>query len=265
MAEIGIIGLGALGAAMAARLLAKGHTVVGYNRTAEKAHALRDSGLQVARDAKEAASAAIVFSVLLNDAAVHELLLDGFPFSNDETTHVSVSTIGIPVVRALQARHDEAGHRFVSAPVFGRPQQALEGALVVACGGTDDAVAHCRPVLEDLGQVAQVGTAPEAANVAKMAGNFLMASAVQSLREAMALVDAAGIDRGQFADIVSTALFPTSFYRRFGALIAEQGSNAAAVNPFANSARLSGETAADLGLAAPLTATLADALRARIA
>jgi 3-hydroxyisobutyrate dehydrogenase-like beta-hydroxyacid dehydrogenase len=93
-----------------------------------------------------------------------------------------------------------------------------------------------------------------------MAGNFLMASAVQSLREALELADAAGGERQQFVDIVTTALFPTSFYQRFGEVLAAQGSDAPAINPFANSARLIARTSRELSVPTPLADALAAAL-----
>jgi 3-hydroxyisobutyrate dehydrogenase-like beta-hydroxyacid dehydrogenase len=260
MARIGIIGLGTLGSAMARRLLGARHEVVGYNRTAAKAAALEADGLTVAARPEDACDTDLVLSVLLNDAAVEDVLLAGAPFRSSAATHVSVSTIGVPLVGKLAAHHAANGQRFVSAPVFGRPEAALAGTMVVACAGSDDAVNASRAILEAFGRVEVIGTDPAAANVAKMAGNFLMASAVQSLREALALVEAGGGDRKQFADIVAAALFPTSFYERFGSMLATQGGDAPAVNPFANSARLSGQTAADLGVAAPLARTLAAAL-----
>lgn len=202
----------------------------------------------------------MVLSVLLDDAAAQQVLIDAFPFRRPTTVHVSVSTISVERVHALARRHAEAGQPFVSAPVFGRPDAARRGALLVGCAGSEAAMAQARPVLEPLGTVVPMGEDPATANVVKMAGNLLMASAVQSLREATALVTAAKGSPDQFAETVVETLFPTSFYRRFAAHIAESGG--APMNPFANSARLSAETAEALGVSAPLAATLRRALKA---
>ena len=261
MAKIGFIGLGALGAAMAQRVMSLGHEAVGFNRSPEKSAALAEAGLQPAATAEAACAADIVLSVLLDDAAVQEVLVDGFPFrTNPAAIHVSVSTISVPLVRNLAQLHAAQGQAFVSAPVFGRPDNIHAANAVVAVGGAADAIAGCRDVLASFGDVAVIGSDPGAANAVKMAGNFLMASAVQSLREALSLAEAAGGDRQQFIDIVTTALFPTSFYQRFGSLLAAQGGNAPALNPFANSARLIAQTSQELSVATPLADALAGAL-----
>jgi len=261
MAKIGIIGLGALGGAMARRALALGHEVVGYNRSPDKAAALADDGLQPAASAAAACDADIVFSVLLNDAAVREILVENDPFGDHTAAvHISVSTISVPLVRALADRHAATGQSFVSAPVFGRPDNIHDASAVFAVGGAAEAVVRCHDALAGFGQVMVIGQDPGAANAVKMAGNFLMASAVQSLREALALAEAAGADRQQFVDIITTALFPTSFYERFGALLAAQGGNAPAINPFANSARLIAQTSDALAVDTPLADALVDAL-----
>lgn len=261
MARIGFIGLGALGSAMARRALEAGHDAIGFNRSPAKATALADTGLRVASSAAEACDADIVFSVLLDEKAVRQVLLERDPFSDRRgAIHVSVSTIGVPLVRALAAGHAAAGQPFISSPVFGRPEEVQAGSALLAVGGDARAIDSCRPVLSCFGRVEVVGPDPGSANAVKMAGNFLMASAVQSLREALRLAEAAGADRQQFADIVTTALFPVSFYERFGGLIARQGSGAPAINPFANSARLMAQTSREFGIATPLADTLGDAL-----
>jgi len=261
MAKIGFIGLGALGAAMAERVLAQGHEVVGFNRSPEKVAALVPLGLKPAATAAAACDADMVISVLLDDAAVETVLVTDDPFGDAAATlHVSVSTISVPLVHALARRHAAAGQAFVSAPVFGRPDAIRDASAVIAVGGAAEAIERCREVLGSCGTLANVGPDPGTANAVKMAGNFLMASAVQSLREALLLAEAAGGDRQQFVDIVTTALFPTSFYQRFGGLLAAQGSDAPAINPFANSARLIARTSQELSVAAPLADALADAL-----
>jgi len=205
MAKIGIIGLGALGGAMARRALALGHEVVGYNRSPDKAAALADDGLQPAASAAAACDADIVFSVLLNDAAVREILVENDPFGDHTAAvHISVSTISVPLVRALADRHAATGQSFVSAPVFGRPDNIHDASAVFAVGGAAEAVVRCHDALAGFGQ--------------------------------------------------------TSFYERFGALLAAQGGNAPAINPFANSARLIAQTSDALAVDTPLADALVDAL-----
>jgi len=266
MTQIGFIGLGALGSAMAQRVLAAGYDTVGFNRSTAKATALATTGLRVASSAAEACDADIVFSVLSDEIAVRQVLLESDPFSGQRRAiHVSVSTIGVPLVRALAAGHAAAGQSFLSSPVFGRPETVLAGSALLAVGGDALAIDACRSVLACFGRVEVVGPDPGSANAVKMAGNFLMASAVQSLREAITIAEAAGADRQQFVDMVTSTLFPVSFYERFGGLIARRGSNAPAINPFANSARLVAQTSRELGAATPLADTLAEALSRSLA
>ena len=187
--------------------------------------------------------------------------MDGFPFRDNPTaTHVLVSTISVPLARDLARLHAEQGQAFVSAPVFGHPDNIHAANAVIAVSGAPESITRCHDVLASFGNVAVIGSDPGAANAVKMAGNSLMASAVQSLREALPLAEAAGGDRQQFIDIVTTALFPTSFYERFGGLLAAQGGNAPTINPFANSARLIVQTSLDLSVPTPLADALASAL-----
>ena len=261
MLKIGFIGLGNLGTAMAQRVMSRGHEVIGFNRSRTKAAALADAGLKQAATVEAVCAADIVFSVLLDDAAVKEVLVDGFPFhDNPAAIHVSVSTISVPLVRDLADLHEEQGQAFVSAPVFGRPDNIHSANAVMAVSGAPEAITHCHDVLAYFGSVAVIGSDPGTANAVKMAGNFLMASAVQSLREALSLAEAAGGDRQQFIDIVTSALFPTSFYERFGGLLAAQGNNAPALNPFANSAQLITQASRDLSVRMPLADALASTL-----
>ena len=137
MARIGVVGLGAMGQAIARRLLQTGHTVMGFNRTRSKAEALEPDGLVIADTLADACAADFVLNVLWDDAAVEEVLLpDGELFSaGRDLCHISVSTLSIPLARTLADKHRALGQSFVAAPVFGRPEDAPGGNLVVLTGG----------------------------------------------------------------------------------------------------------------------------------
>ena len=257
MVKIGFIGLGTLGTAMAQRVMSLGYEVVRFNRSPTKTAALADASLQQAATVEAVCAADIVLSVLLNDAAMQEVPVDGFPFSNNlAAIHVSVSTISVPLVRDLARLHAEQGQAFVSVPVFGCPDNIHAANTVTAVSVAPQAITRCHDVLASFGNVAVIGSDPGAASAVKMAGNFLMAFAVQSLREVLFLAEVAGGDRQRFTDIVTSALFPTSFFERFGGLLAAQGGNTPALNPFANSARLIAQTSRDLSVATPLASAL---------
>ncbi len=176
--DLGFVGLGAMGSGMARVLLGAGHRVAVWNRTRERAAPLAKAGAAVAATPAEAARAGVVLSMLADDRAVEEVaagpegIVAGLPQGG---VHVSMSTIGPDTVDALEERHGDAGRRLVSAPVFGRPDAAAAGRLAIVAAGPTDAVARVMPWLQALGPRAfVVGEAPQAANVVKLAGNFLI-------------------------------------------------------------------------------------------
>ena len=259
MARIGVVGLGALGQAIARRLLKTGHTVVGFNRTRSKAEQLEPEGLIVADTLEDACGADFVLNVLWDDAAVEELLLpNGELFSAGyDVFHISVCTISMPLVRRLAEKHRALGQRFISAPVFGRPEEASKGALVVLAGGAAEAIGQARPVLESLGRVEIVGEDVAAANAVKMAGNSLMGAALESLREAVGLVRAVGVDPTQFVDIIASSILPAPFYRGYGTALAGRDPGSRLPNPFVHSVELSSDAGLALGLDLPVANAIA--------
>ncbi len=259
MARIGVVGLGALGQAIARRLLKTGHTVVGFNRTRSKAEQLKPEGLIVAETLGDACGADFVLNVLWDDAAVEELLLpNGDLFSAGyDLCHISVSTISIPLVRRLAEKHRALGQPFISAPVFGRPEEASDGHLVVLTGGPAEAIEQARPVLESLGRVEMMGEDVGAANAVKMAGNFMMGSALESLREAIGLVRAVDVNAAQFVDIIASSILPAPFYKGYGAALAKADPGSRLPNPFLHSVELSSEAGLALGLDLPVAKTIA--------
>jgi 3-hydroxyisobutyrate dehydrogenase-like beta-hydroxyacid dehydrogenase len=137
--------------------------------------------------------------------------------------HVSLSTISADLSARLTAAHREAGQHFVAAPVFGRPDVAGAGTLVIVAAGDDAAVAQARPLLEAMGQkVFVVGAEPVKATIVKLGGNFLIASMLESLGEAFALLRKSGVDPAQFLEIVNGHLFRSPVYENYGTLMAKQ-------------------------------------------
>src|SRR4029077_1001059 len=112
---------------------------------------------------------------------------------------------------------------FVAAPVFGRPEMAAAAKLFIVAAGAPDALENCRPLFEAMGQKTfPVGDEPKAANLVKLSGNFLIASVIEALGEAMALVGKAGIDGRQYLDLLTSTLFTAPLYKTYGAQIAER-------------------------------------------
>jgi 3-hydroxyisobutyrate dehydrogenase-like beta-hydroxyacid dehydrogenase len=123
----------------------------------------------------------------------------------------------------LAAAHAAAGQRFVAAPVFGRPDAAAAAKLFIVACGAPEAVTTCMPLFEAMGQRTFVmSDRPEAANLVKLSGNFLIASVIESLGEAMALVGKGGIDRQLYVEFLTSTLFNAPVYKTYGGLIAEK-------------------------------------------
>ncbi|MDT5078477.1 MAG: hypothetical protein QOJ80_3114 [Mycobacterium sp.] len=222
--DIGFLGLGNMGAAMAANLLHAGHTVTAYNRSFDKVEALVAEGARPARTVAEACRADVVVSMLANDDAVEAVVFGtGGVLANlrAAAVHVSCSTISVALAQRLTAAHADAGHGFVAAPVFGRPEAAQAAKLFVVAAGDPATLAAVSPVLDAIGQrTFVVAEQPEAASLVKLSGNFLIASVIESLGEAMALVGKAGVDKQQYLDILTSTLFGAPVYQTYGGLIA---------------------------------------------
>ena len=223
--KVGFIGLGHMGAGMAANLLRAGHEVTVYNRTLGKERALVEQGAHAAGRVADACQGEAVVTMLADDRAV-----EGVVFGDQGVIgslgpgaiHLSMSTISVALSERLARAHAKAGQRLVAAPVFGRPDVAAAGKLFIVAAGAPDAVTACSPLLEALGQKTfSVGDEPQAANLVKLSGNFLLASVIEGLGEAMALVGKAGVDRHLYLELLTSTLFTAPIYKTYGGLIAE--------------------------------------------
>jgi 3-hydroxyisobutyrate dehydrogenase-like beta-hydroxyacid dehydrogenase len=137
--------------------------------------------------------------------------------------HISMSTISVALSERLAAAHAKAGQGFVAAPVFGRPQAAAAGKLFIVAAGADAMIGRCRPLFDAMGQKTfSISDKQSDANVVKLTGNFLIASVLESLGEAFALVRKSGIDPHRFLEVLTGSLFSAPVYQTYGAIIAEQ-------------------------------------------
>lgn len=224
--RIGFIGLGNMGAGMAGNLLEAGHDVTAYNRSPAKVDAMARRGARPARTVPEACGGEAVVTMLADDAAVEAVSFgsEGIVASlAPGAVHVSASTISLALAERLAVAHADAGQAFVSAPVFGRPEAAAAKKLFVVAAGSPDAVAVADPIFEAVGQrTFVVGTEPTAANLVKLSGNFLIASVIESLGEALALVTKGGVDAEQYLELLTSTLFDAPVYRTYGGLVARR-------------------------------------------
>jgi 3-hydroxyisobutyrate dehydrogenase-like beta-hydroxyacid dehydrogenase len=211
---------------MAGDLLKAGHEVTVYNRTPSKAQGLIDRGARLAQQIADACRGDAVITMLANDEAVEAVVFgeNGLLQSLGKgTIHASMSTISIALSEKLTAAHARAGRRFITAPVFGRPDAAAAGKLFIVAGGAPDVFQTCLPLFETMGQkVLRISDEPKAANLVKLSGNFLIASIIEALGEAMALIGKAGIDTRRYYEILTSTLFTGPLFTNYGALIADR-------------------------------------------
>jgi len=223
--KIGFVGLGAMGLPMATNLLAAGFHLTVYNRTASKAEPLVAKGAhRAARAGDVAQPGGIVVSMLADDASLKALVTGEDALAErlaPDGIHISMSTVSPATTRELVAYHASRGSVMVAAPVFGRPSAAQARQLRICVSGSADARAKVRPILEAMGQeVFEFGDNPGAANVVKLAGNFMIAAALEAMGEAVVMMRKSGVDPVAALDMLSKTLFAAPVYQGYGPMIA---------------------------------------------
>lgn len=223
--NLGFVGLGSMGSAIAANLLKSGHPLRVWNRSPEPAAKLQAQGAQLAASAAEAFEADVVFTMLSDDRALRSVLLDSGLLSQRKPPliHVNMATISVAFAAEMAQRHREQGIDYVAAPVMGRPDAAAAAKLNILAAGPADAIRTVLPLFASIGQKTwQFGDEAPRANAVKLAANFMLASAVEALGEATVFAGAHGIAANDFVDLIANSIFPGPVYQGYGALIAQQ-------------------------------------------
>jgi 3-hydroxyisobutyrate dehydrogenase-like beta-hydroxyacid dehydrogenase len=225
LGEIGFVGLGRMGAAMAANLAAKGRPVIGYVRHQDQIGRLEALGLRPTTDIGDLLHCEVVISMLPDDDAVRGIVfgrndigLDGLAAGlMPGSIHLSMSTISTATASALASEHARYGQGYVAAPVFGNPDAAKARQLfIVAAGATAD-VERCQPILDGIGQrTFVIGTEPGDANLFKLLGNMMSATALEMLGEVVAVVRKRGLDPLPFIDIMTSTMFGGRAHKIYG-------------------------------------------------
>jgi 3-hydroxyisobutyrate dehydrogenase-like beta-hydroxyacid dehydrogenase len=219
--KIGFLGTGKMGTPMALRLIAAGHELSVWNRTEGRTEPLlREGAVAAGTPAEAELGADAVITMLFDDAANEEVLFgpNGLMDALEPgALHISCSTISVALSEKLTAEHARRGHRFVAAPVFGRPSVAEAGKLWIVMAGDEGAVAAARPLLEPLSRgISIIGTEPRQAHAVKLGGNFLISTMIQSLSEAFVFAESQDIAPAVFLEAVNSALFQSPFYAAYG-------------------------------------------------
>jgi 3-hydroxyisobutyrate dehydrogenase-like beta-hydroxyacid dehydrogenase len=229
--EIGFIGLGHMGTAMAANLAAAGRRVIAFVRRPEQMGKLVALGLKPTTDITRLFDCEVVISMLPDDDAVRDVVfgradlgIDGLALGlMPGAIHLSMSTISTATASQLASEHARHGQGYVAAPVFGNPDAAKARQLFIVAAGAPVDVERCRPLLDNLGQQTFViGTDPGQANLVKLLGNMMTATALEVLGEAVALVRKRGYEPKAFIDILTSTMFGGRVHKVYGDKIVAQ-------------------------------------------
>ena len=218
--EVGFIGVGAMGSAMARNLAKAGHKVRAWNRSGDPGI----EGIEMVSDPAAAFGAEAVFTMLSDDPAIREVLLQPGVLGRAKRglVHVVTSTISVAFAGELAEAHAAAGVGYVSAPVLGRPDVAAKGELNVLAAGKREAVETVRPLLDVLAKkVWDMGEEPPRANAAKIAANMMITMAIEAMAEAVVLTEANGLPRDAFFELILGTLFGGRSYESYSAKIAK--------------------------------------------
>ncbi len=219
--KIGFIGVGMMGYPMALNLLKAGYDLTVYNRTPEKASTLVEMGAILEKNPFDVAQpGGIVMSCVSEDDALIAVVGENGQLAERlgmDGIHVSMSTI-LPGTAARLARQQSSfGGCYVAAPVMGRPDVVLAKKQSYFIAGAENAKKRIEPLLEVLGtKIFDFGTSPESANVAKLAANFLIASAIEAMAEAFTLVPKNHGDPDKLLGAIGSTLFACPIYQNYG-------------------------------------------------
>lgn len=220
MAEIGFLGLGTMGRAMAGRLLETGHDVVVWNRSEAPVAELVAAGARAAASPVEALAVPLSVSMLADDAAAEAVLSAENLGGGAGRLHVCMASVSPDASDRLAAVHAAAGVGYLAAPVLGRSTVAEAGQLNVLVAGPAEDIERARPCLEAMGKrVWELGTQPRTANVVKVAVNYTIIHALQAMGEGVALVETEGLDGSLFTDLLASTLFAGVVYQGYGDMI----------------------------------------------
>lgn len=224
--RVGVIGLGIMGGAMAQRLLETGHEVFVYNRTRVKAEPLLVQGAQWAETpAAVAQQSEVVISIVTDPAAVEQITFGEngiLPALPHESVHCDMSTVSTTWTRQMAEVYQQAGKRFVQAPVLGGRRQILEGTLLVFGGGAAEDVQHCEPAWRAFSNKIWHFPTAEQATVTKLACNMLIAHMMVGLGQSLLFAAKGGVSPATLLDILSQSNLGAPMYSTKGKALLER-------------------------------------------
>jgi 3-hydroxyisobutyrate dehydrogenase-like beta-hydroxyacid dehydrogenase len=212
-----------MGGRMAARLLAKGHVVTGYNRTRSKAQWLIERGMKWGDSPRRVSEAADVIFVMVSDSAALEAVVDGpdgvIAGLRAGQVVIDMSTVSPTVSRAVAAKAREKGADMLDAPVSGSVATLEQGKLSVMVGGQGATFERVKPLLEDVGpKVTHVGENGLALSM-KIAHNLSLAVQMLAFSESVLLAEKSGIDRETAVDILTHSVIASPMIQYRGPFV----------------------------------------------
>jgi 3-hydroxyisobutyrate dehydrogenase-like beta-hydroxyacid dehydrogenase len=254
-----------MGAAIAKHLLSLKHELLVWNRSKNKADELMSHGAKWADSLEMLMASDVVFSMLTDDLVIENTLLRPGVFENAKAgiIHVNLSTISPRFAKTLAAYHSERKQKYISAPVLGRPEMARAGKLTVVAAGDPDALDFVQPLLDSFSQKTWIlGEHAENANVVKLANNLMLATAIESMSEASALVSGYGLKAHQLLEITNSSTFACPAYQIYGQAIANEIFEPAgfSVSLGAKDVRLGLAAAEEVNVPMPLSSVVRDRL-----
>ncbi len=270
--KIGFIGLGQMGARIAANLVRAQHDVIVWNRSADKARPLVEAGAALASSPKAAAAnREVVFTMLADEAALTAVLAGENGLNaglRPGALHISMSTVAVATADHAAAGHRALGQRFLCAPVFGRPEAAAAAKLFIVAAGDAADLKVAEPLFGAISQrVFYIGETPSSATLVKLCGNFMILSAIEAMGEAFALAAKGGVAKQQLMEVLTGTLFDSPVYRTYGPiLVGEKFTPAGFAAPLGlKDMRLAAQSAEALRVPMPLLNVMRDHLLQTIA
>ena len=212
-----------MGQGIAANLVKAGHHVRVWNRSRGPVDKLGAEGAHAAATPRDAFAGDAVLSMLSADDVVRAVIVDSGVLASAPPglVHVNLATISVALAQELAELHQARGLGYVAAPVFGRPDAAAAARLHVVAAGAAATIERVQPLLDAIGQKTWiVGTEPHRANVVKLAGNFMIAAAIEAMGEAAAMADGHGVAPSELMEVLTNTLFTAPLYKNYGGMIA---------------------------------------------
>ncbi|MDP2272769.1 MAG: NAD(P)-dependent oxidoreductase [Archangium sp.] len=223
ISRVGFLGLGTMGAPMAKNLKKKGFQVVVWNRSPERAEALKADGIEVAASPAALAAQVDAYCTCVADPAALEGVAAGLlENARPGQLFIDFSTVSVPLIESLAARFAAKGVDFADAPVTGSRSGAEKGTLVIMTGCSAATLARATPIFEAVGEkvihCGEVGTGTQV----KLAGNALIAGMLQCFSEGLLLTKVAGVDPRKLIEVVQASGFRSPYFEFKGKAMLER-------------------------------------------